>query len=438
MRNRLFLQHMIPFAILAIVAVILSASIAALRTPIASSLLAITALLFVLRPIERAARSTSRFRKRVLIVGDQPMTRKLIAEIEECPRRGYTIVGVVEETQNTYPPSSPYLVLGTLNELRTIVAAVKPDRIVLALSDRRGRMPAADLLEFQANGIVVEDVLSAYETFCGKVPIEAVTPGYLISHGIRKRRALSNAQRTASMIVAAILLVLLSPVLAIIALAIVIDSGAPVFFRQLRLGKRGRPFRLIKFRTMRPDDHESSQWARDNAGRITRLGQLLRRSRLDELPQLVNVLKGDMNLVGPRPHPVSNIELFRQAIPYYVLRCSVLPGITGWAQTRYCYANNLEQETEKMKYDLYYIKHKSLWMDAKIIFQTFGKFVTSFVSSSDGEPVPERHATRIAPVRLHARVRPRRGIRPVAMPQIRYASDSATPNSVYPTIEIEN
>src|SRR6202023_2379124 len=149
--------------------------------------------------------------------------------------------------------------------------------------------------------------------------------------------------RIVSLVAASILLVLLAPVLGLIALAIQLDSGGPVLFRQLRLGKKGRPFKLIKFRTMRPDDNESSQWARDNAGRITRLGQLLRRLRIDELPQVVNVLRGDMNLVGPRPHPVSNIELFREAIPYYVLRCSVLPGITGWAQTRYCYANNLEQ-----------------------------------------------------------------------------------------------
>src|SRR5204863_1772253 len=137
------------------------------------------------------------------------------------------------------------------------VAAVKPDRIVLALSDRRGRMPATELLEFQANGIIVEDILDAYEAFSGKVAIEAVTPGYLVAHGVRKSKVLNAAQRIMSVITASTLFVILSPLLALIALAIQVDSGGPILFRQLRLGKRGRPFKLIKFRTMRPADNES-------------------------------------------------------------------------------------------------------------------------------------------------------------------------------------
>ncbi len=413
----------VHFTFLGMLMIALHASIPKLMTPLVSALLVATALLLLLQAIERQIRSNSRFRTRVLLVGNQPMAQKLILEIEACPKRGYTIVGLVEETASAHRQFSTYLVLGTIDELQTIVAAVKPDRIVLALSDRRGRMPTAELLEFQSNGIVVEDVLDAYENFSRKLAIEAVTPGYLISsQGFWKPRALKATQRMLSFVAASLLLMLLAPLLGLIALAIELDSGGPVLFHQMRLGKAGRPFKLIKFRTMRPDDNPTSEWARDNVGRITRVGRWLRRLRLDELPQLVNVIRADMNLVGPRPHPVSNIKLFREAIPYYVLRCSVRPGITGWAQTRYCYANNLEQETEKMKYDLYYIKHMSLWMDLQILVKTCGKFLSSFKSSEDEARLNLQPVLQDAIGLLYAR--PTRSARTSAMPQVRSGHDS--------------
>lgn len=424
MRIHIALLHMLPLLILGAITIAAAMSIPALRTPLASSLVAVTILLMALRPVERKVAAKRRSRTRVLLVGNQPTARKYIEEVEAHPRRGYTIVGLVVEDASR-PQFSPYLELGTLDELATIVASVKPDRIVLALSDRRGRMPLRDLLEFQAAGIVVEDVLTAFETCSEKVPIEVVTPGYLLTHGVRKSRMLQRSQRMISWLTATAVLILTAPILALIAIAIQIDSGGPVLFRQLRIGKGGRPFKLLKFRTMRPVDLESSLWACDNRARITRFGQFLRRFRLDELPQLVNVIKGDMNLVGPRPHPVSNISLFREAIPYYVLRCSVLPGITGWAQTRYCYANNLEQETEKMKYDLYYITHMSFWMDLKIILRTFARF-----TSSEAEPLtPQRAMSPYTPVRLHARKRSRRAMRPLSIAAV----PSTVNPSAYPT-----
>jgi lipopolysaccharide/colanic/teichoic acid biosynthesis glycosyltransferase len=143
-----------------------------------------------------------------------------------------------------------------------------------------------------------------------------------------------------------------------------------VFFRQDRIGLHGRRFSLVKFRTMRPVAAEVSAWVRDNEDRITRVGRVLRKFRVDELPQFINVLRGDMNLVGPRPHPVVNYELFAREIPYYALRAAVRPGVTGWAQVRYGYANNLEEETEKMRYDLYYVKHLSVWLDLRILVDT--------------------------------------------------------------------
>lgn len=412
------------FVFTCVLMIVLHQTVPELRTPFVSSLLAATALLLLLRPFEREIRSSSRFRTRVLLIGNHPMAQKLITEIEACPQRGYIIVGLVEETTSSHREFSPHLILGTINELRTIVSAVKPHRIVLAMSDRRGRMPTAELLEFQSNGIAVEDVLDTYETFSGKLAIEAVTPGYLISaQGMWKPWGLKANQRILSFIGASLLLVLFAPILGLIALAIQLDSGSPVLFRQLRLGKGGLPFTLIKFRTMHPDDNPTSEWARDNTSRITRLGKWLRRFRLDELPQLVNVIRGDMNLVGPRPHPVRNITLFREAIPYYVLRCSVLPGITGWAQTRYCYANNLEQETEKMKYDLYYIKHMSLWMDLQILVRTLGKFLSSFTPTR-GEPRLQPQVVVHESERLHSRWRLRESASAQPLPALHYRSDS--------------
>ena len=165
-------------------------------------------------------------------------------------------------------------------------------------------------------------------------------------------------------------LVTLSPLLALIALVIKLDSKGPVVFVQTRAGKDGRPFELLKFRTMHPCEERPSEWVQDNADRITRVGRRLRRFRLDELPQLVNILRGEMNLVGPRPHPACNQEIFEQNIAYYTLRSTVRPGVTGWAQVWYGYANNIEEETEKMRYDLYYIKNRSLRLDARILLET--------------------------------------------------------------------
>src|SRR5207249_6419644 len=187
------------------------------------------------------------------------------------------------------------------------------------------------------------------------------------------------------------------PVMLLIALAIKLDSPGPVFFVQERAGARGRPFRLLKFRTMRMAVAPCSEWAGDNGDRVTRVGKLLRRYRLDELPQFINILRGEMNLVGPRPHPGSNFALFVtvlrncpewcEQIPYYSLRLVVRPGLTGWAQVRYRYANDLEEEVEKTCYDLYYIKHLSLWLDLRILLDTV-KTVLAGHGSADAETVP--------------------------------------------------
>ncbi|HET6465058.1 MAG TPA: sugar transferase, partial [Nitrospiria bacterium] len=243
------------------------------------------------------------------------------------------------------------------------------------------QLPVRDLLEARLHGVVVEDGVKVYERLAGKLAIESLMPNNLIfQKDFRKSEILLVFRRAFSLIAAAFGLVLALPLMGVIALLIKLDSAGPVLFIQERVGLMGRNFLLLKFRTMRPVNGKTSEWVRDNGNRITRVGKWLRKFRLDELPQLVNVLLGDMDLVGPRPHPVSNFRLFVVvlrnapdcgiAIPYYSLRSAVRPGITGWAQIRYGYANDLEEEIEKIRYDLYYIKHMSLWFDLRIIFDT--------------------------------------------------------------------
>jgi len=220
-------------------------------------------------------------------------------------------------------------------------------------------------------GSIVEDGVDTYERLTGKVAIESLTPSNVIfSSDFKTSRLALAAGRALSLAVAVVGLIVSAPLLALIALAIVLDSTGPLFFVQERLGMHGKRFRLVKFRTMRVADGPTSEWVSDNRDRITRVGKWLRKFRLDELPQFINVIRGDMNIVGPRPHPVTNVELFGEGIPYYSLRSTVRPGLTGWAQIRFGYANNLAEETEKMRYDLYYIKHLSFWLDLRILFDT--------------------------------------------------------------------
>lgn len=350
--------------------------------PFGSSLLIVIAFLLPLRALSYGLMRRRPFTERLLIVGTGTLARKLSREIEARPYLRYGVLGVVDDRGAAGEPVR-YPILGPLEQLGKIIEEVGPDRIIVALAERRGRLPVRELLEARVcGGIVVEDGVEFYERLTGKLTIEALTPSHLIfSKDFRKSRLALALGRAVGVIAAAIGLVGLAPLFGLVALAIRLDSGGPVFFVQERVGMGEKRFNLIKFRTMHPANGQTSEWVRDNGDRITRVGKWLRKFRLDELPQFVNVLRGDMNLVGPRPHPVSNFELFvlvarnlnditGEKIPYYSLRSVVRPGLTGWAQVRYGYANNLEEEIEKMRYDLYYIKHMSLWLDLRILFET--------------------------------------------------------------------
>jgi exopolysaccharide biosynthesis polyprenyl glycosylphosphotransferase len=307
----------------------------------------------------------------IVILGSGPMATQLLEEIESLERSRPTVAGVIDKEPLPAPWGASVKWLGAPERLGEIVDDIRPSRIVVAVGDRRDRLPMQLLLESRVRGIIVEDGLEFYERVTGKVAIEALKPSALIhAKGFRNGGASEVVARIVSLVLAVVGLILSAPLLAAIAAIVKLDSSGPVFFVQERAGRRGRPFGLLKFRTMRPCEARRSEWVQDNADRITRVGRWLRRFRLDEVPQLVNVIKGDMNLVGPRPHPTCNHQIFTENIAYYPLRSAVRPGVTGWAQVRYGYANDLEQETEKMRYDLYYIKNRSLWLDARILLNT--------------------------------------------------------------------
>jgi exopolysaccharide biosynthesis polyprenyl glycosylphosphotransferase len=329
--------------------------------------------------------------QRVLLLGSGPLASMLADEIQTSASHRFSIAGIVDDEapDGTGPPGVPWL--GPCGRLGNIVEQVKPTSIVVAASDRREHLPLQSLLEWRVKGILVEDAVEFYERLTGKIAIEALRPSVLImAKGFRNHGWAQTVARAVSMVVAAIALLLVSPLLAALALAIKIDSRGPVFFIQERAGRDGRPFGLIKFRTMHPCAEARSEWVIDNIDRITRIGRWLRRFRLDELPQLVNVLRGEMNLVGPRPHPTVNHLSFMEHIAYYGLRSSVCPGVTGWAQVRYGYANNLDEETEKMRYDLFYIKNRSVWLDARILLETIMICVCGTGASAVRRPSPSR------------------------------------------------
>jgi exopolysaccharide biosynthesis polyprenyl glycosylphosphotransferase len=344
------------------------------------------------------ARRQQRFDARpIVILGTGPMTSKVIEEVDSS-NDGCHLAGLVDYQRPTdgAPQSIPWL--GTFDQLSAIVDQVRPSRIVVALADRRGRLPLESLLESRIKGVVVENALEFCERLTGKIAIEELTPGTLILwKGFRHDGFGPAVGRAMSLSIALAGLVVGAPILLLVALAIKLDSRGPVFFIQERAGWKGKPFNLFKFRTMHPSGSAppTSEWVQDNIGRITRVGKWLRRFRMDEVPQMVNVLRGDMNLIGPRPHPTSNQKIFLEYIAYYGLRSTVRPGVTGWAQVRYGYANNLEQETEKMRYDLYYIKHHALWLDFKIMFETVFIMVTGHGAAQVRRQVRREEAVRL-------------------------------------------
>ncbi len=323
------------------------------------------------------------FVENILVLGQSNLANAVTAELRK--RKRYRILDLMEpgEPGRVFKDGVPFV--GSLDRgLRTIP---RTHRIVVALSERRGRLPIEALLDAKRQGVAIEDGVHLYERLTGKLALDQLQPSHLIFAPELGRKSLHTyLLRIMSVLVAAVGLVMCAPLFAVIALLIKWDSPGPIFFLHERVGKDGRKFSLVKFRTMDAVVPSRSEWVRDNGDRITTVGRWLRKYRLDELPQLFNVLMGHMNVIGPRPHPASNYHLFMRNIPFYTFRATVHPGITGWAQVRYGYANDLQEEIEKMRYDMYYIKYQSLRLDIEIIARTIGVILLGSETPPAGMP----------------------------------------------------
>ena len=309
----------------------------------------------------------------LLVVGTGPMAMSLARQIFQQHDFAYRIVGFVDdsETERPLPAGFPRR-LGNSSDLPALVERYGVDRIVVAISDRRGRLPVSGLLHAKLSGVSVEEAAATYERLTGKVMLENIKPSWVIfSDGFRVSRLRRTLKRAADVLLASIGLAIGAIPMALTALAVWFDSGSPVLYAQERVGQYGRRFTLFKFRSMRNDAEGAvPQWATEGDNRVTRVGRFIRLTRLDELPQLWNVLRGDMSFVGPRPERPYFVEMLSQDIPFYHERHAVKPGITGWAQVKYRYGASAEDAAEKLRYDLYYIKHLSLVFDLTIVFDT--------------------------------------------------------------------
>ncbi len=263
-------------------------------------------------------------------------------------------------------------VIGDYSQIIHICQNRNVDRIIVALDERRGKFPLEQLLYCRLKGIQVDDWVAFTEQLAGKLSVENVHPSFLIfSDGFNRSDIFKKLKRGVDIVGSLLGLALLAPVILIISIVIKLDSTGPILYAQERVGEDGKIFNLLKFRSMRTDAEENGPvWAKVDDKRVTRIGYVIRKLRLDEIPQMVNVLKGDMSFIGPRPERPFFVDVLRKEIPFYIERHVVKPGITGWAQICYRYGASKEDALEKLKYDLYYIKHMSLFFDLLIIFET--------------------------------------------------------------------
>jgi sugar transferase (PEP-CTERM system associated) len=317
----------------------------------------------------------------VLIVGTGQAAVGVARQIFEQHNFAYRIVGFAAEGAGpSIVPANYPRILGPASQTGALVHRYAVDRIVVAVANRRGGLPIDELVLAKLSGVEVEEAATTYERLTGKLMLEGITPSSLIfSDGFRVSRWRRAIKRLFDVVLSFIGLILSAVPMALTALAVWLDSGSPVIYRQERVGQNGRPFTLFKFRSMRTDaESDKPVWAKAADDRVTKVGRFIRLTRLDELPQFYNVLRGDMSFVGPRPERPYFVELLVKEIPFYHERHAVKPGLTGWAQVKYRYGASIEDATEKLRYDLYYIKHLSVFFDLSIAFDTvkvilFGK-----------------------------------------------------------------
>jgi sugar transferase (PEP-CTERM system associated) len=313
------------------------------------------------------------FGERVLIVGTDAAAQTVARQVLAQQNFHYDIVGFIDQDPSRVGERlvNPGVV-GTPADIGHLIETRGIGRIFVGLSDRRGQLPVRELLRAKLRGVRVEDVNTVYERLTGKLLVEDLRPSLLIfSDGFRASKLTRQSKRLFDTMLALAGLVIAAPLMLLTAIAVWLESGSPVLYRQDRVGENGRVFTLFKFRSMRQDAERGTPiWAKAVDERVTHVGAVIRKTRLDELPQLWNVLRGDMSFVGPRPERPFFVNQLSDEIPFYDQRHAVKPGITGWAQVKYRYGASLEDSIEKLRYDLYYVKHMSVPFDLTILFDT--------------------------------------------------------------------
>jgi sugar transferase (PEP-CTERM system associated) len=346
-----------------------------------TSFLLIGLLSLIIRMIYQKILTIQRVNKNILIIGCGALAGEITQEIENQKNIGYNVIGfITNEPDRIGKRVYNKPILGDPSQIMEIVNDKKVDQIIVALDERRGGFPLMQLLECKVQGLIIKPGVEFYERLTGRLKIKHLVPSTMIfSKGFKKSALQLALKRFTELIMSICGLIILAPLMLIIALLIKLESRGPVFYRQERVGEYGKSFELIKFRSMYIDaEADGPVWAKENDKRVTRVGKWLRKLRLDEIPQMINVIKGNMSFVGPRPERPHFVNILRREIPFYDQRLSVKPGITGWAQIMYVYAGSKEETLEKMTYDLFYIKNMSLFLDFYIIYKTimvvfFGK-----------------------------------------------------------------
>ena len=316
--------------------------------------------------------------ERLLLIGGSQVLLDIAQHIHEHPEKGLLVTGYVDDVHEPESDLPGGKILGSLASLREIVAAIRPSRIVVGMFERRNRVPVSDLLELRFAGHVIEEAAAVYERVCGRVCLRELRPSQLIYSGeLGPRRGTLLLQGLINLVVAAIIVVLTLPLMLLTAIAMRLSSPGPVLYRQVRIGMGDVPFTLYKFRSMRVDTGAAGaiDWTAADDPRLTRVGRIVRKLRLDELPQLFNVLRGEMSVVGPRPERPEFVKALSEQIPYYRQRHCVRPGITGWAQINADESGELEDTITRLERDLFYIKNMSLGLDTYIIVQTLKRLI---------------------------------------------------------------
>ena len=335
------------------------------------SILSLVALLTSRIVFSRAVLSGFQGRQ-LLFLGCNETVRQIVDRVGRQPELGWSVAGFLDD-QADAPALASVRRLGAMADLIQAVEQTKPDQIVIGLTERRQRLPMYELLDLRLGGLAIEEASATYESTHHRVSVRDLRPADLIFAPLQgDMRRLAQVQSVYSWVFALIGFILTLPIMAIVWILVKITSPGPALYTQTRSGLLGRPFQVLKFRSMRVDAEArtGAVWASKDDPRITPIGKWLRKLRLDELPQFINVLRGEMNMVGPRPERPEFVRTLKEQIPFYGQRLFVKPGLTGWAQINHKYGDTIEDTITKLEYDLYYIKHRTISLDLYIMFQT--------------------------------------------------------------------